>query len=145
MEMPDERRNEAVAALAALIRSTLRDLVRAKKWPGALLTATASSAGEHQGNECKKSTYYWKQTVTERAQAAKVAAVRGCPRRASLSDFNLCRNAEARVNAGSNHRPSPQAMVSRTIREPLSEVLMAKCNAAGAGDLSQLSLLEYQK
>jgi LysR family nitrogen assimilation transcriptional regulator len=37
MEMPDERRNEAVAALAVLIRSTLRDLVRAKKWPGALL------------------------------------------------------------------------------------------------------------
>ena len=37
MEMPDERRNEAVAALAALIRPTLRDLVRANKWPGALL------------------------------------------------------------------------------------------------------------
>jgi hypothetical protein len=37
MEMPNERRNEAVAALAALIRPTLRDLVRANKWPGALL------------------------------------------------------------------------------------------------------------
>jgi DNA-binding transcriptional LysR family regulator len=37
MEMPHERRNEAVTALAALIRPTLRDLVRANKWPGALL------------------------------------------------------------------------------------------------------------
>jgi LysR family nitrogen assimilation transcriptional regulator len=37
MEMPHERRNEAVGALAALIRPTLRDLVRANKWPGALL------------------------------------------------------------------------------------------------------------
>jgi LysR family transcriptional regulator, nitrogen assimilation regulatory protein len=37
MELPHERRNEAVGALAALIRPTLRDLVRANKWPGALL------------------------------------------------------------------------------------------------------------
>jgi LysR family nitrogen assimilation transcriptional regulator len=37
MEMPRERRNEGVAALAALIRPTLRDLVRANKWPGAVL------------------------------------------------------------------------------------------------------------
>ncbi len=37
MEMPDERRTKAVTALAALIRPTLRDLVRTGKWPGALL------------------------------------------------------------------------------------------------------------
>jgi len=36
-------------------------------------------------------------------------------------------------------------MVPHTIRELPSESLMAKCNAAGSGDLSQLSLLEYQK
>jgi LysR family nitrogen assimilation transcriptional regulator len=37
MEMPDDRRSPAVAALAALIRPTVRDLVRAGHWPGAVL------------------------------------------------------------------------------------------------------------
>jgi LysR family nitrogen assimilation transcriptional regulator len=37
MEMSAERRSEAVMALAALIRPTVRDLVRAKEWPGAIV------------------------------------------------------------------------------------------------------------
>ena len=37
MEMPDERRGEAVSALAVLLRATVRDLVRANAWPGASL------------------------------------------------------------------------------------------------------------
>jgi LysR family nitrogen assimilation transcriptional regulator len=37
MEMPDERRSDVVAALAALVRPTVRDLVRGNEWPGAVL------------------------------------------------------------------------------------------------------------
>jgi hypothetical protein len=37
MEMPDERRSDVVSALAALVRPTVRDLVRAGEWPGAVL------------------------------------------------------------------------------------------------------------
>jgi LysR family nitrogen assimilation transcriptional regulator len=37
MEMPDERRGEAVSALAAMIRPAVRDLVRAGEWPGGVL------------------------------------------------------------------------------------------------------------
>ena len=38
VEMPDERRSPAVSALAALVRPTVRDLVRAGEWPGASLS-----------------------------------------------------------------------------------------------------------
>ncbi len=38
MELPDGRRGEAVAALAALIPPTVRDLVRSQQWPGGVLT-----------------------------------------------------------------------------------------------------------
>ncbi len=37
MEMPDERRSAPVKALAELVRTTARDLVRSKAWPGAQL------------------------------------------------------------------------------------------------------------
>ena len=37
MELSDDRRNVAVAGLAEMIRTTARDLVRAKEWPGATL------------------------------------------------------------------------------------------------------------
>ncbi len=37
MEMPDERRSAPVAALAQLVRETVRDQVRSKAWPGAQL------------------------------------------------------------------------------------------------------------
>lgn len=37
MELPDERRSEAVTALAAMMRPVVRDLLRAGDWPGASL------------------------------------------------------------------------------------------------------------
>lgn len=37
MELPDERRSEAVTALASMVRPTVRDLLRAGEWPGASL------------------------------------------------------------------------------------------------------------
>jgi LysR family nitrogen assimilation transcriptional regulator len=38
VEMPDGRHSPAVSALAALVRPTVRDLVRADEWPGASLS-----------------------------------------------------------------------------------------------------------